>query len=58
MIDFSSAVFKKEKKEYIEPCELYESLDRNSEAGPLRPSQTNVLLKWHKKNIEMIRILL
>lgn len=50
MIDFSSAVFKKEKKEYIEPCELYESLDRNSEAGPLRPSQTNVLLKWHKEH--------
>lgn len=50
MIDFSSAISKKEKKEYIEPCELYESLDRNSETGPLRPSQTNVLLKWHKEH--------
>lgn len=49
MIDFSSAISKKTRKVYVEPCELYESLDRSSEAGPLRPSQISVLSKWHKE---------
>ena len=47
MIDFLNAISKNSKKEFIEPCELYDSLDRSSDAGPLRPSQKNVLNKWH-----------
>lgn len=39
MIDFTNKLKKKELPKRINPVEIYESLDRRSEAGPLRPSQ-------------------
>jgi replicative superfamily II helicase len=46
MIDFTKrlSVVPTEKK--INPTEIYDSLDRESIAGPLRPVQQRVLEKW------------
>ncbi|MDE9475339.1 DEAD/DEAH box helicase family protein [Xenorhabdus bovienii] len=46
MIDFKNKLKKKELQKRINPIEIYESLDRRSEAGPLRPSQKRILEEW------------
>lgn len=46
MIDFTNKLKKKELPKRINPVEIYESLDRRSEAGPLRPSQKTILEQW------------
>ncbi|MGJ0580303.1 DEAD/DEAH box helicase family protein [Xenorhabdus bovienii] len=46
MIDFKNKLKKKELPKRINPIEIYESLDRRSEAGPLRPSQKRILDEW------------
>ncbi|MBK0123573.1 DEAD/DEAH box helicase family protein [Pantoea sp. S61] len=46
MIDFTKKLKKKELPKRINPIEIYESLDRRSEAGPLRPSQKRILEEW------------
>ena len=33
----------------IEPSEIWEKSDRESDTGPLRPAQIAVLDEWHKK---------
>jgi len=47
MIDFTKKLKKKELPKRINPIEIYDSLDRRSEAGPLRPSQKKILAEWH-----------
>lgn len=46
MIDFTNKLKKKELPKRINPIDIYESLDRRSEAGPLRPSQKRILEEW------------
>ncbi|HBV6183115.1 TPA: DEAD/DEAH box helicase family protein [Klebsiella pneumoniae] len=46
MIDFTQRLKRKERNTVINPLEIYESLDRRSVAGPLRPSQLEILNKW------------
>ncbi len=46
MIDFKKKLGKKTIEKKINPIELYDSLDRRTETGPLRPPQKYVLEKW------------
>lgn len=52
MIDFTNKLKKKELPKRINPIEIYESLDRRSEAGPLRPSQKKILDEWFTRRKE------
>ena len=49
MIDFSKRIKNGSKVKKIDPVEIYNTLDRSSVTGPLRPVQFNVLTKWHKE---------
>ena len=46
MIDFSKKLGAKPKEKKINPIEIYSSLDRKTDAGPLRPTQDRVLQDW------------
>lgn len=53
MVDFKKRLKKKVLPKKTNPVEIYDSLDRRSETGPLRPSQSLVLEDWyatHKDN--------
>ncbi|HCQ89408.1 MAG TPA: DEAD/DEAH box helicase [Clostridium sp.] len=52
MVDFTKRLKKKEINKKIDPIEIYDSLDRKSVTGPLRPAQENILKQWYidKKN--------
>lgn len=52
MIDFSKRLNSIAKSKKVNPIEIYNSLDRASMTGPLRPAQTRILEKWftEKKN--------
>ncbi|WP_028696113.1 DEAD/DEAH box helicase family protein [Pseudomonas cremoricolorata] len=47
MVDFRSRLKNKTAERKTHPIEIYDSLDRRSEAGPLRPSQHAILDAWH-----------
>ncbi|MFZ1569235.1 MAG: DEAD/DEAH box helicase family protein [Thiolinea sp.] len=47
MVDFKKRLKKKEIIKKVNPIEIYDSLDRRSEAGPLRDSQEKILSTWH-----------
>lgn len=47
MVDFKKKLKNKSVEKRIDPTEIYDSLDRRSEAGPLRPSQETLLKEWH-----------
>lgn len=47
MVDFKKRLKNKLVERKVEPTELYDSLDRRSEAGPLRKSQVSILQEWH-----------
>lgn len=47
MIDFGKKLAHKTNKKILDPISLYETLDRASDKGPLRPAQKSVLEKWH-----------
>ena len=51
MVDFKKRLGQKgiEKKTY--PIDIYDSLDRRSETGPLRPTQAFILNTWHRERI-------
>lgn len=49
MIDFSKKLKIHSKVKKIDPIEIYNSLDRVSATGPLRPVQSNVLSKWYQE---------
>jgi replicative superfamily II helicase len=47
-VDFTKKLGKAQKKAVLDPSEIYESLDRASDKGPLRPAQEHVLRVWHE----------
>ena len=47
MVDFRKRIGNKTAAKVIDPVKLYESLDRASDKGPLRPVQETVLSEWH-----------
>ncbi len=49
MVDFRKRLNKKAKEKKTNPIEIYDSLDRRSIAGPLRPAQSEVLSRWFGK---------
>lgn len=51
MIDFKKKLGIKSIEKKVNPIEIYDSLDRRSETGPLRPVQREVLEEWweHRK---------
>lgn len=52
MIDFTKKLKKKTSEKKINPIEIYDSLDRRSVTGPLRPSQESILKEWYEKRSE------
>jgi len=50
MVNFNKRLGKTSVEKKTNPVEIYESLDRKSEIGPLRPSQLYVLNEWHEKH--------
>lgn len=48
MIDFGKRLKTKGLTKKTNPVEVYDSLDRRSETGPLRPSQYNILSNWYE----------
>lgn len=49
MVDFKKRLKNKTIERKTHPIEIYDSLDRRSEAGPLRPSQEAILEEWHNE---------
>ena len=50
MIDFSKHIKGNQGAKKINPIEIYDTLDRKSGAGPLRPCQTRILNEWYNSN--------
>jgi replicative superfamily II helicase len=50
MVDFSKRLGKGDKGKTIDPVAIYETLDRASDKGPLRPAQVDILTQWHEKH--------
>jgi len=50
MVDFKKRLKKQSIEKKVDPKEIYDSLDRRSETGPLRPSQEAVLDQWYVSN--------
>lgn len=46
MVDFTKRLKNKSVPQKTDPIEIYDSIDRRSETGPLRPSQYKVLKEW------------
>lgn len=47
MVDFNSKLNNIKQASPVDPLELYETLDRASDKGPLREAQKEVLSEWH-----------
>lgn len=47
MIDFCKKIGIKSKENKISPVDIYNGLDRKTNAGPLRPVQECVLTDWN-----------
>jgi replicative superfamily II helicase len=47
MVDFRKRLSRARPDKILNPVEIYETLDRASDTGPLRPVQSTVLEKWH-----------
>lgn len=58
MVDFKKQVPVAATKKELDPCKLYESLDRASDKGPLRPTQATVLSKWHREHRKLKDVVL
>jgi replicative superfamily II helicase len=52
MVDFTKRLKNKHIPKKIDPLEIYDSLDRRSETGPLRPSQKEILNNWFSERKE------
>jgi len=48
MVDFKKRLKNKAVPRKTNPIEIYDSLDRRSETGPLRPSQEEILNNWYQ----------
>jgi replicative superfamily II helicase len=49
MVDFSKKLTAKSLELKVNPSEIYDTLDRASDKGPLRPAQLEILDKWYKE---------
>lgn len=47
MVDFNKRLSKMAREQLLDPVEIYETLDRESDKGPLRPAQIAILSAWH-----------
>jgi replicative superfamily II helicase len=52
MVDFTKRLKKKALEKKKNPIEIYNSLDRRSETGPLRPSQEAILIDWYENKLD------
>jgi len=52
MVDFKKRLKNKDIPKRTNPVEIYNSLDRSSETGPLRPSQEKILESWFNSRIQ------
>ena len=52
MVDFSKKLGKGKTKKPLDPIEIYDTLDRASDKGPLRPAQESILQDWHEHRRE------
>jgi replicative superfamily II helicase len=50
MIDFGKKLNQTPVTRVLDPVALYQTLDRASDKGPLRPAQSAVLTKWHSQH--------
>jgi replicative superfamily II helicase len=50
LVDFSKRLGKGTVKKLTDPVEIYQSLDRASDKGPLRPAQHAVLSEWKNRS--------
>ena len=48
MVDFKKRLRARVSEKPLDPVAIYDSLDRASDKGPLRPVQEYVLSEWHK----------
>ena len=49
MVDFKKRLSKKDTGKLLDPVAIYETLDRASDKGPLRPAQEAILCTWHEQ---------
>ncbi len=47
LVDFNKRLGKKPGAKPLDPIKLYDTLDRASDKGPLRPAQLAILQRWH-----------
>lgn len=52
MVNFGKKLGSVEIKKKINPTEIYDSLDRASDKGPLRPVQKEILDKWYEHHAD------
>lgn len=52
MVDFTKRLNKKKSEKKLNPVDIYETIDRKSDTGPLRPAQKEILESWfnNRKN--------
>jgi replicative superfamily II helicase len=48
MVDFSKKLGSAKQKKPLDPIAIYDTLDRASDKGPLRPAQEAILSEWHE----------
>lgn len=46
MVDFTKRLNKKKAQKKIDPIDIYQTVDRKSDTGPLRPAQMEILKSW------------
>jgi len=55
MVDFKKRLAKRDAGKLFDPVAIYETLDRASDKGPLRPAQAAILRTWHEQRRNEIR---
>jgi replicative superfamily II helicase len=50
MVDFKKRMGRKSSGRLLDPLEIYQTLDRAHDKGPLRPAQESILQEWHLRN--------
>jgi len=58
MVDFSKRLGKRIPKRITDPVALYDTLDRASDKGPLRPAQEAVLKRWYEGYADVTDVIL
>ncbi len=58
MVDFSKRLGKQTQRRITDPVALYDTLDRASDKGPLRPAQEAVLKRWYGECADVTDVIL